>query len=138
MVSLFVISTLSYTSLEKKAYKVLYKVYGEETILTKLDKTSPNGKFYSIEGHSDYVFIGYSPSRFENFDFMVLLDKEDKVKLVKVLVYRENYGGEIGSKRWLRQFIGMTKPKPFVDAISGATISVNSMKYSLNKLIKSL
>jgi Na+-transporting NADH:ubiquinone oxidoreductase subunit NqrC len=54
------------------------------------------------------------------------------------LIYRENYGGEIGSKRWLKQFIGMTEPKNYVDGISGATISVNSMKYSINKLIKSL
>jgi len=31
----------------------------------------------------------------------------------------------------------MSKPKHYVDAISGATISVNSLKLSLNKLILS-
>jgi hypothetical protein len=69
---------------------------------------------------------------------MVLFDETKTIKLVKVLVYRENYGGEIGSKRWLRQFIGLDKPKPFVSAISGATISVHSIKNSINTLLTKL
>ena len=123
---------------EKRASKTLNKHYGEEIVLLKTKVEVPNGTLYEVTGKTDKVYIGYSPSKFDNFDFMVLLDNTNKVKLVKVLIYRENYGGEIGSKRWLKQFIGMTKPKNYVDAISGATISVNSMKYSINKLIKSL
>lgn len=123
---------------EKRASKTLNKHYGEEIVLIKSKVEVPNGTLYEITGKTDKVYIGFSPSKFDNFDFMVLLDNTNKVKLVKVLIYRENYGGEIGSKRWLKQFIGMTEPKNYVDAISGATISVNSMKYSINKLIKSL
>ena len=123
---------------EKRASKTLNKHYGEEIVLLKTKVEVPNGTLYEVTGKTDKVYIGYSPSKFDNFDFMVLLDNTNKVKLVKVLIYRENYGGEIGSKRWLKQFIGMTEPKSYVDAISGATISVNSMKYSINKLIKSL
>ena len=125
------------TSLEKKAHKTLYKYYGEEVYLERT-KTLNTGIFYEILNKKDFVFIGYSPSKFENFDFMVLFDENKKIKLVKVLKYREHYGGEIGSTRWLKQFIGMDKPKYFVDAISGATISVNSLKYSLNNLVKGL
>ncbi len=136
MVSLFII--LLSSNLEKRTYKQLYKYYGEEVLIEQTDIEVPNGKLYNILGKSDRVYIGYSPSKFENFDFMVLLDCDNKIKLVRVLVYRENYGGEIGSKRWLKQFIGMTEPKPFVSAISGATISVNSIKHSINKLINSL
>jgi len=136
LVSLFIVF-FSF-SLEKKTYKQLYKYYKEEVIIEQTDIQVPNGKLYNILGKEDRVYIGFSPSKFENFDFMVLLDKTNKVKLVRVLVYRENYGSEIGSKRWLKQFIGMTEPKNYVDAISGATISVNSMKYSVNKLINSL
>ena len=136
MVSLFIVFFSS--TLEKRTYKQLYKYYDEEVYIEQADIQVPNGKLYNILGKEDRVYIGFSPSRFENFDFMVLLDKTNKVKLVRVLVYRENYGGEIGSKRWLKQFIGMTESKHFVDAISGATISVNSMKYSVNKLINSL
>ena len=123
---------------EKRAYKVLGKYYENEVILLKTNTNVPNGTLYEVAGKTDKVYIGYSPSKFDDFDYMVLFDSSSKIKLVRVLIYRENYGGEIGSKRWLRQFIGMTEPKNYVDAISGATISVNSMKYSINKLIKSL
>ena len=126
------------SNIEKRAYKTLSKFYGEDIILLKTKINVPNGSLYEVVGKTDKVYIGFSPSKFDNFDFMVLLDADNKIKLVRVLIYRENYGGEIGSKRWLKQFIGMTKPKNYVDAISGATISVNSMKYSINKLIKSL
>lgn len=136
LVSLFIVFFSS--SLEKRTYKELYKYYDEEVLIEQTDVQVPNGKLYNILGKEDRVYIGFSPSKFDNFDFMVLLDKSNKVKLVRVLVYRENYGSEIGSKRWLKQFIGMTEPKQFVDAISGATISVNSMKYSVNKLINKL
>ena len=123
---------------EKRAHKVLSKYYENEVVLLKTKASVPNGTLYEVAGKTDKVYIGYSPSKFDNFDYMVLFDSTNKVKLVRVLIYRENYGGEIGSKRWLKQFIGMTEPKNYVDAISGATISVNSMKYSINKLIKSL
>ena len=136
LVSLFIVFFSS--SLEKRTYKELYKYYDEEVLIAQTDVKVPNGKLYNILGKVDRDYIGFSPSKFDNFDFMVLLDKSNKVKLVRVLVYRENYGSEITSKRWLRQFIGMTEPKNYVDAISGATISVNSMKYSVNNLINIL
>ena len=123
---------------EKRAYKVLGKYYENEVVLLKTNTNVPNGTLYEVAGKTDKVYIGYSPSKFDDFDYMVVFDSSNKIKLVRVLIYRENYGGEIGSKRWLKQFIGMTEPKNYVDGISGATISVNSMKYSINKLIKSL
>lgn len=136
---LFLIILTSLGSLlNKKVDRTLSKYYGDSVVLVESSAKAPNGSLYDIAGKTDKVYIGYSPSKFDNFDFLVLLSCDNEVKLVKVLIYRENYGGEIGSKRWLKQFIGMTEPKPFVDAISGATISVNSMKYSINKLIKSL
>ena len=107
---------------EKRAHKVLSKYYENEVVLLKTKANVPNGTLYEVAGKTDKVYIGYSPSKFDDFDYMVLFDSSDKVKLVRVLIYRENYGGEIGSKRWLKQFIGMTEPKNYVDAISGATI----------------
>lgn len=136
MVSILIVFFSS--NLEKRTYKQLYKHYKEEVIIKQTDINVPNGTLYEVIGKTDKVYIGYSPSKFENFDFMVLFDCDNKIKLVKILIYRENYGGEIGSKRWLKQFIGMNKPKPYVDAISGATISVNSLKFSLNNLINQL
>jgi hypothetical protein len=137
LILILVLLTFS-NNTEKRAHKTLFKFYGEDIVLLKTKINVPNGALYEVAGKTDKVYIGYSPSKFDDFDYMVLFDSSNKIKLVRVLIYRENYGGEIGSKRWLKQFIGMTEPKNYVDAISGATISVNSMKYSINKLIKSL
>ena len=124
-------------NLESKAEKYLTKYYDSEIILSE-GEPFYDGKIYRMLHNSDFVYIGKSRSKFEHFDFMVLFDETKTIKLVKVLVYRENYGGEIGSKRWLRQFIGLDKPKPFVSAISGATISVHSIKNSINTLLTKL
>ncbi|MBL4724419.1 MAG: FMN-binding protein, partial [Lutibacter sp.] len=65
------------------------------------------------------------------------------VSKIKILVYREDHGGEIGSKRWLKQFIGKTssnnlKYQKNIAAISGATISAKSMTHEVNKLLKTI
>ena len=62
------------------------------------------------------------------------------IKKVNVLVYREDYGGEIGSNRWLKQFVGKARTTELVvgkniAAISGATISVYSMTNAVNQLL---
>ena len=66
------------------------------------------------------------------YDYLIILDENLKIKKSKILVYREDYGGEIASKRWLKQFIGKSWLDSFlyskeISAISGATISVKSM-----------
>ena len=73
----------------------------------------------------------------------MLFDLNLKIKKVKVLIYRENYGGEISSKRWLSQFIESPEDDSFVygdniSAISGATISVKSITESINEVMVSL
>ena len=52
-----------------------------------------------------------------------------KLKKLRILTYRENYGGEISNKRWLKQFLD--REVNDVQAISGATISVESMKIAI-------
>ena len=53
-----------------------------------------------------YAFIDKAPSKTDEFDYLVLFDENLIIKKAKVLMYREDYGGEIGSRRWLKQFIG--------------------------------
>ena len=137
MIKLLILLSLFNSKLESKAEKHLGKYYDKEVFLIE-QRDIANGKLYYIPNETDIVYIGTSKSKFEDFEFMVLFDKDKTIKLVKVLVYRENYGGEIGSTRWLKQWIGVKEPKPFVDAISGATISVHSLKNSINTLIKEI
>ena len=134
MIQVMLLLSLFFTNLESKAEKYLTKYYDSEVILSE-GEPFYDGKIYRMLNTTDFVYIGKSRSKFEYFDFMVLFDETKTIKLVKVLVYRENYGGEIGSKRWLRQWIGISKPKYMVDAISGATISVHSLKQSINTLL---
>jgi len=94
-----------------------------------------NDNFKKI--YSDKILVGYSyyskaPSLYNLYDYLIILDENLKIKKSKILVYREDYGGEIASKRWLKQFIGKSSLDSFlyskdISAISGATISVKSM-----------
>ncbi len=59
------------------------------------------------------------------------------------MIYREDHGAEVGSKRWLKQFIGKSgdnnlKYQKDIVAISGATISAKSMTNEVNKLLKTI
>ena len=90
-----------------------------------------------------YVYLSKAPSKTAQFDYLVLLDKDLIVLKSKVLIYREEYGGEIGSTRWLKQFIGKKEGDTLkygdnIIAISGATISVRSMTDAMNNLLYSL
>ncbi|MBQ0785939.1 MAG: FMN-binding protein [Oceanihabitans sp.] len=90
-----------------------------------------------------YAYVAKAPSKTDAFDYLVLLDPELIVLKTKVLIYREDYGGEIGSRRWLKQFTGKTQGDTLryndnIMAISGATISVRSMTNAMNNLLASL
>src|SRR6056300_627577 len=90
-----------------------------------------------------YAYIGEASSQTDTYDYLVVFDPSFGIKKAKVLVYREDYGSEIGSKRWLKQFLNKTPADRFVyrqniAAISGATISVKSMTNAMNNLMISL
>lgn len=90
-----------------------------------------------------YFYISQAPSLKNKFDYIVLFDTDFEVKNTKVLIYREQHGRQIGTKRWLSQFFGMTpKDRPNlgdeIDGITGATISVKSMTKAVNDLLVSM
>lgn len=113
------------------------------TLPTKITENN----FFSIKKSDSiilgYVFLGQALSKTAKFDYLVIFDKEFSIVHSKVLAYREEYGGEIGSKRWLRQFLGKTgrdrvSNKSNIDGISGATISVRSMTMSMDNLLQTI
>ncbi|WP_370476877.1 FMN-binding protein [Tamlana flava] len=144
-------------NIQKKVDKEITKVFGVETfdfsevtinqeIVTELPSKFGKDNFFKIEANNTvlgYAYLSQAPSKTAQFDYLVLLDKELIVLKSKVLIYREEYGGEIGSSRWLRQFEGKTggdelKYGDNILAISGATISVRSMTNAMNDLMTSL
>ena len=91
-----------------------------------------------------YLVVSEAPSMFHKFDYYIIFNSEAEILRVEVLEYRENYGAEICGQRWLRRFINMptdnyAKYNRSIDGISGATISVNSIKanvFRINNLLK--
>lgn len=144
-------------SIQKKVNKQIidtYKIeefsFTEFKIDSDLAKTLPStfneNNLFKIESKDSllgYAYISKAFGKVDYFDFLVLLDKDLIILKTKILIYREDYGGEIGSKRWLKQFIGKTKNDELkygdnIAGISGATISVQVMTNAMNNLLKSL
>ncbi len=158
IITLFLLSFSNQVSVEKKADKEISKFYGTENFSKEIisvpkdlnAKTlSEFGKENLFKINSETKFLGYgyignAPSKTATFDYLVLFDKDFVISKSKVLVYREEYGGEIASKRWLHQFIGKSSTSKEliynqdIIPISGATISVRSMTTEMNALLKSI
>ena len=115
-------------------------------IIKELPSVFNDDNFFKITAKEiliGYAYVAKAESKTDMFDYLVLVDSDLIIKKSKVLVYREDYGGEIGSKRWLKQFIGKTINDELlygenIMAISGATISVKSMTNAVNNFLKSL
>lgn len=124
----------------------LYLVDIPSEITVILPSTFQKESLYKINTNDSlvgYAYIAKAPSKTDEFDYLVLFDSDLIIVKSKVLIYREDYGGEIGSKRWLKQFIGKTLTDELIyrdniAAISGATISVKSMTFAINKLLQSI
>ncbi len=106
----------------------------------------PAETFFKIESKNiltGYLYYGQARGKAAKFDYIVIFDKNLIIAKIKLLVYRESYGGEIGSLRWLKQFIGLTPEssviyKKNIAGISGATISASSLTRAVNKLLKTI
>lgn len=118
----------------------------EDSINKLLPKRIGNDHLFKIESNSElmgYAYVDKAPSHTDKFDYLILLDSNLIVVKTKILIYREDYGAEIGSNRWLKQFIGKKssdrlKYEKDIIAISGATISANSMTNAMNQFLQSL
>ena len=157
IVSLLLLSFSLPKAIQKKVDAEIKDIFHVETfdfneVSIPLEETkslpSAFGKdnLFKIEANNKllgYAYVSKAPSKTDEFDYLVLLDPELIILKAKVLVYREDYGGEIGSKRWLKQFEGKTQGDNLrygdnIVAISGATISVKSFTGAINNLLRSL
>lgn len=156
-VSLITLSFGLHKNLNKKIDKEIRTTFNVETytynvitisqeVVKELTAKFDNNNLLKIHTKDEllgYAYIGKAPSKTDEFDYLVLFDKDLIIMKSKILIYREDYGGEIGSKRWLKQFIGKTPTDELIygdniAAISGATISVKSMTLAINKLLQSI
>ena len=124
-------------------------IYGNEDytfIQFEVNQKNKFSKYYSIQKNDitiAYLITDKAASKFHLFDYFVLCNKNSEIMKVTILNYRENYGGEICSYNWLKQFENNNANSSLefntkIDGISGATISVNSLKNSVWFNTKSL
>jgi len=71
--------------------------------------------------------------------FLIVFNESNNIHNISIIKYREPYGGEIRSTRWLKQFENLNYSSNYkigssIDGISGATISTNSISRGANKL----
>ena len=80
--------------------------------------------------------------RFERFDLMVMVDPAGKIRLIRILKYRSEYGSEITNKKWLAQFYAKTDSSfalhKNIDAVSGATYSSHGLIDEINFILDQL
>lgn len=88
-----------------------------------------------------FLALSRAKSRVDFFDYMIIYNPDLSIKTIQVLAYREDYGGEIASNRWLKQFIGKKNADEMkfgqdIQGISGATISARSLTFDVQEVSK--
>lgn len=100
-------------------------------------------EIHSAKEKIGYLYLGEAPSMKRKFDYIIMFNPDLSIKKSKVLIYREDYGRQIGSQRWLKQFVGLSSNDvpsygENIDAISGATISASSLTKAVADVLKSI
>jgi Na+-translocating ferredoxin:NAD+ oxidoreductase RnfG subunit len=133
-----------YSMTRKRADKILAKYWSDsEYRLSHLKLSGPyQPELYAVQqGNSkpfSYVLFDEARSKVESFVYLVIFKPDGTIEMVSVLLYKENYGGEIASKRFLKQFAGKSNGQNMefnkdIDGISGATISAQSITLALKR-----
>jgi len=95
---------------------------------------------WSVTDNDSLIALGLMDNVYgkaQPITFLTIFSLDGSVHSNHVVKYREERGGQIANTNWNKQFIGMNTKSDVskVDAISGATISVNSIKKGVRKLI---
>ncbi|HKP94541.1 MAG TPA: FMN-binding protein [Fibrobacteria bacterium] len=97
-------------------------------------------RILSRRGPIGYIYRARERGKVELMDFAVALDTAGKVQRVLLTAYRENIGGEVGSKRFMDQFKGKSSGSALqlnrdIDGISGASLSSRAITVGVRKAV---
>ena len=137
---------------EEQALKMVKIALKEKavTLVEKIEVANFYGKedtvviyrFSREEGNDFYAVFTQATGRYEKFDYLLAVDEKFAIEKIRVLKYRSEHGGEIASKKWLKQFenysTGELRYKKEISALSGATISAGSIVSDIPKVLKIL
>lgn len=135
----------------------------ELSILPKLAISVKLGKFFKVADLTSfspikYVYVGRVKTcraggcsinnnvedvQGEYFDYFILYDVSCSIQRVKIYNYQATHGQEVTASNWLRQFKNYNGRRELivganVDAISGATISVDATTFDIEHKTKIL
>jgi hypothetical protein len=141
---------------DNKVQKELKKQFKDETLkfeeITVNNKI--NGKYYKLQSSVNksvsYLYLGRVSTKrtagsaqnqqesADFFDYYILYDAAKSVRKIKIINYQSSHGQMISSPGWLKKLEGYMAGKPLevgkqVDAISGATISVNNLVFDVKQ-----
>ncbi len=132
------------TQYSKAAEKNIEAVLGPGVL--KEISIAPQKEYYLFDsGNSNngaHIVLSSTKGRYENFDYMIILNKEVEILDIKILKYRSEFGYEISNKGWLKQFYGkpvtLFEYRKNIDAVSGATFSALAITNDINLIIGEL
>ncbi len=73
-----------------------------EEIKNTLPAKITNDNFFKISDNNSflgYYYLGKAYGKADYFDFIVIFDEKLIISKVKILIYREDHGGEVGSRK---------------------------------------
>ena len=154
-----IFSILFSSEIKEKTNKAINKYYNQEieinhfkfSIPKKIKKEIQNKvkqKFYKdqiyywtikVNNKLHYALMDNTIGKTMPITFLVIFNEKQEVIHSSIIKYREAYGGEIGGKQWLSQFIGMQNDSLYkyskeINGITGATLSVKSFTKGISKL----
>lgn len=137
---LFLCLFSSFTNSNKQLIKVKKSL--QKTLALESVELRPVGtnvfEIWSGADKRGKVYLRTLTPKMESFDYFVAFDVNGRIIQLQILDYSSQYGTQITHPKWSGRFAGK-KPKELVvgtnvDAISGATLSVNALVGDLNKL----
>ena len=128
----------------RKFVKELSKHFESDVVTEEIKELSKfSDLFFKVlqdDKELGLVVLSSAKGRYDKFDYMIVYNQQLEVELIKVLVYRSDYGSEITAKRWLKQFYtkdtSSLKYGNDIQAISGATFSAIALTRNVNRINK--
>ena len=122
-------------------FQIPIKLKNEIEVTTKQRFFSESIFIWSVTTNDSLIALGLMDNVYgkaQPITFLTIFSLDGGIHSNHVIKYREEHGGQVANKDWNKQFVGMDKNSDVnkkVDGISGATISVNSIKKGVQKLI---
>ncbi len=112
-------------------------------VQSKLGRPLPKPEYVIYVAKHGSEVVGYAVfdeerGEHENIDFATFFDPQGVIVRSEIVAYREAYGSEIRREAFRNQFLGRSAKSGFkvgqdIDAISGATLSSESMSRALQR-----